>query len=134
MPIELEGLEAFEQSLESRFGREARREITDKALVIGAQVIVEYIKSQMESFADTGASINEITITEPMWIKGNRTVKIYWEGPKDRYRFIHLNERGHYDRSGKWVETKGKGAIDRAMRAGREAYFEAVKTAIGGMI
>lgn len=134
MPIELNGMAEFERNLEQKFGRAARTKMVDDALVIGGNVIIKYIKDQMEDFKDTGASVDEIKLSEPMWIKGQRTVKIHWRGPEDRYRIIHLNEKGHYDRSGKWVETKGKGAIDRAIRAGRAAYFAAIKQYIEGMM
>ncbi|ASE38010.1 hypothetical protein CD039_01645 [Staphylococcus argensis] len=81
----------------------------------------------MRVFEDTGESVRETTISKPMTIGGVRVVKIHWQGPKQRYRIIHLNEFGHFDRSGKWVNTKGKGVIERAMREGREVYFRTVK-------
>ena len=62
-----------------------------------------------------------------MMISVVRTVKIHWRCPKQRHRIIHLNEYGHFDRSGKWVNTAGKGVIERAMREGRETFFQTVK-------
>ncbi|ASN69869.1 hypothetical protein 9F6_50 [uncultured Caudovirales phage] len=88
------------------------------------------IKSNMKTFKDTGESVAETTLSKPMTISGVRTVKIHWRGPKQRYRIIHLNEYGHFDRSGKWVNTAGKGVIERAMREGRETYFQTVKEEI----
>lgn len=81
----------------------------------------------MKTFKDTGESVEETTLSKPMTISGVRTVKIHWRGPKQRYRIIHLNEYGHFDRLGKWVNTAGKGVIENAMREGRETYFRTVK-------
>ncbi|MED3687293.1 hypothetical protein P4534_00340 [Peribacillus butanolivorans] len=65
-------------------------------------------------------------ISEPMWVAGVRTVKVYWRGPKERYRIIHLNEFGTVQNP----NPKGKGSIARAMRNAERAYREAIKQAI----
>jgi len=84
------------------------------------------LKTQFERFRDTGGSIEEITISEPMWVGSVRTVKVHWKGPRGRYRIIHLNEFGTI----KNPNPRGKGAIARAMRSAERAYREAIKQAI----
>lgn len=127
MSVTLRGYKELQDALERKYGRGAMKRVTDFALTKGAQKVVQIIKNNMKSFKDTGESVEETTVSKPMTINGVRTVKIHWRGPKQRYRIIHLNEYGHYDRSGKWVNTRGKGVIENAMREGRETYFRTVK-------
>ncbi|CEF19130.1 Phage protein, HK97 gp10 family [Staphylococcus xylosus] len=130
MTISVKGDKEIIAYLEKKFGKSATKRITDFALTKGGQKVVQIIKRNMGSFKDTGESVSETSLSKPMTIGGVRTVKIHWRGPKQRYRIIHLNEFGHYDRSGKWVNTAGKGVIERAMREGRETYFRTVKEEI----
>ncbi|MGW9920521.1 hypothetical protein [Staphylococcus hominis] len=127
MTIKMKGDKEIIAYLEKNYGKSATKRITDFALTKGGQKVVQIIKNNMKSFKDTGESVEETTVSKPMTINGVRTVKIHWRGPKQRYRIIHLNEYGHYDRSGKWVNTAGKGVIENAMREGRETYFRTVK-------
>lgn len=121
--VEVNGVQELNDRLEARFGKVALQRIVDKALLAGAGVIKRELESSFQSFKDTGASIREITISEPMTLNGIRTVAIYWSGPRERYSIIHLNEFGTI----KNPRPRGKGAIERAMRAGQEAYFNAVQ-------
>lgn len=130
MTISVKGDKEIIAYLEKKFGKSATKRITDFALTKGGQKVVQIIKRDMGSFKDTGESVSETSLSKPMTIGGVRTVKIHWRGPKQRYRIIHLNEFGHYDRSGKWVNTAGKGVIERAMREGRETYFRTMKEEI----
>lgn len=130
MTISVKGDKEIIAYLEKKFGKSATKRITDFALTKGGQKVVQIIKRDMGSFKDTGESVSETSLSKPMTIGGVRTVKVHWRGPKQRYRIIHLNEFGHYNRSGKWVNTAGKGVIERAMREGRETYFRTVKEEI----
>ncbi|MDK7115697.1 HK97-gp10 family putative phage morphogenesis protein [Staphylococcus pettenkoferi] len=127
MTVTVKGDKEIIAYLEKKYGKSATKRITDFALTKGGQKVVQIIKNNIKSFKDTGESVEETTVSKPMTINGVRTVKIHWRGPKQRYRIIHLNEYGHYDRSGKWVNTRGKGVIENAMREGRETYFRTVK-------
>lgn len=127
MTITMKGDKEIIAYLEKNYGKSATKRITDFALNKGGQKVVQIIKNNMKSFKDTGESVEETTVSKPMTINGVRTVKIHWRGPKQRYRIIHLNEYGHFDRSGKWVNTAGKGVIENAMSEGREKYFRTVK-------
>ncbi|MGX0026565.1 hypothetical protein ACUXHP_002030 [Staphylococcus cohnii] len=127
MTVTVKGDKEIIAYLEKKYGKSATKRITDFALTKGGQKVVQIIKNNMKSFKDTGESVEETTVSKPMTINGVRTVKIHWRGPKQRYRIIHLNEYGHFDRAGKWVNTAGKGVIENAMREGRETYFRTVK-------
>lgn len=113
----------LERELMRRLGSQRTQQIVDRALLAGARVFVQELKSQFESFKETGASIDEITISQPITVGGTRTVKIYWRGPKGRYRVIHLNEWGTVNNP----NPEGKGAIARALRNAAEAYRNAIK-------
>ncbi|WP_210131607.1 hypothetical protein [Staphylococcus sp. GDK8D30P] len=127
MTVTVKGDKEIIAYLEKKYGKSATKRITDFALTKGGQKVVQIIKNNMKSFKDTGESVEETKVSKPMTINGVRTVKIHWRGPKQRYRIIHLNEYGHFDRAGKWVNTAGKGVIENAMREGRETYFRTVK-------
>ncbi|MGC4375925.1 hypothetical protein WD019_03135 [Fictibacillus sp. Mic-4] len=126
MSAELRGQKELLAALEKRIGKTAALRITDKGLKRGAQVFVQELKRQFETFKDTGASIAEINVSEPMWVGGVRTIKVYWKGPKKRYAIIHLNEWGTV----KNPNPRGKGAIARAMRNAESAYKNAIIQAI----
>lgn len=128
MSVKVKGLPQLLNNLDRKLGKSAMQRISDKALMDAAKVFVKELKSQFQTFKDTGASINEITISNPMWVNGVRTVKVYWKGPKNRYRIIHLNEWGTV----KNPNPRGKGAIARAMKNAEKAYREAIIRAIKG--
>jgi HK97 gp10 family phage protein len=124
--VNIRGLDNLLKDLEKRLGKERVQTISDAALIDGAKVFVKELKSQFESFKDTGASIDEITISKPMYVGGVRTVKVHWKGPEGRYRIIHLNEWGTV----KNPNPKGKGAIARALRNAENEYRRVIRQAI----
>jgi HK97 gp10 family phage protein len=126
MSVKLTGEKKLLADIEKHIGKLKVQQLSDMALKKGAEVFVRELKSQFESFKDTGASIDEMTISEPMWVNGSRTIKIHWTGPKDRYRIIHLNEFGTV----KNPNPKGKGAIARAMRNAEKEYRDTIKRVI----
>ncbi|MBL3644031.1 hypothetical protein JMN23_16885 [Bacillus sp. RHFB] len=126
MSVKLTGEKKLIADIEKHIGKLKMQQLSDMALKKGAEVFVRELKSQFESFKDTGATIDEMTISEPMWVNGSRTIKIHWSGPKDRYRIIHLNEFGTV----KNPNPKGKGAIARAMRNAEKQYRDTIKRVI----
>lgn len=130
MKAKLRGVKELQNELERRFGKRQMQKITDYALTKGGGVIASIIARDMRSFSDTGKSFKSTTVSKPETVGGVREVKIHWNSnvSGERYRIIHLNEYGHFDRSGKWVNTAGKGVIENAMRKGRETYFATVKS------
>lgn len=130
MRATLRGEKELLQELERRFGKRKMQKITDYALTKGGGVVASIIARDMRSFAETGKSVKSTTVSKPQTIGGVRQVKIHWNDGSvgERYRIIHLNEYGHFDRSGKWVNTSGKGVIENAMRKGKETYFATVKS------
>lgn len=126
MSVSIKGQKKLLADLEQRFGAKHVQRISDMALIKGAQVFKKELENQFQSFRDTGASIDEITISEPMISNGTRMVKIHWKGPKDRYRIIHLNEWGTVNNP----NPKGKGAVARAIRNAEKEYARVIKKAL----
>jgi hypothetical protein len=124
--VKISGESQLLKQLERRFGDLAARRISDEALKAGANVFVQELRRQLATFRDTGATVEEVTISEPMTEAGVRVVKIHWKGPEGRYRIIHLNEWGTV----KNPNPRGKGAIARALKNSEREYRAAVKRAI----
>ena len=122
MSVSISGLRELLAGLEEQFGAQHVQRISDRALSEGAQVFVTELKQQFQSFRDTGASIEEITVSEPHTVNGYRTVVIHWKGPKNRYGIIHINEWG----SVKNPNPRGKGAIARALRNAEREYRKTI--------
>lgn len=123
MSVKVSGMAKVEAELRKKLGKEAMNRISDKALVRASEVFIKELKSQMQVFRDTGATIDEITTSKPYTLNGVRNITVYWSGPKERYRIIHLNEFG----SVKNPNPRGKGAIARALQASGKAYRQAIE-------
>lgn len=121
--IEVYGIEELIDQLNDRFGKDRLQKVVDKALLAGAEVIKKELVANFRTFKDKGYSVEEITLSEPLTLNGIRTVVIHWSGPHNRYNILHLNEYGTI----KNPNPRGKGAIERALRSGQEAYFQAVE-------
>ena len=126
LKVSIDGEDALNRELDRRFGKDALQAMEDRALNNGAKVIKKELEKNFESFADTGASKDEITIGKPMTLNGKRTILIYWSGPKKRHTIIHLNEFGTI----KNPNPSGKGAIERALRQGLAEYRRTIRQEI----
>lgn len=130
MSVEIRGITELQRELERRLSGERMRIILDEALESGAKAFKYYLDRELATFSGvpgtTGATLKEVTLSKPYDLFGVRTVTVYWKGPSERYRIIHLNEFGTI----KNPKPKGKGAIARAVLNAEKAYREAVKKAI----
>ncbi|MGH2319394.1 hypothetical protein ACRC6Q_16765 [Planococcus sp. SE5232] len=126
MSVEVRGISEMLADLESRLGPEAVGRISDAALIEASLVFKESLTAQLSLFKDTGATIDELTFSEPKLVDGVRTITVYWKGPKRRYAVIHLNEFGTV----KNPNPNGKGAIARALQQSERSYKQAIRNAI----
>ena len=126
MGVKIKGQKKLIQKLEEKFGEQAARRMSDEALKAGAPVFKKELDTQLETFRDTGGTIEDVTISEPTDVAGVRVLKIHWTGPHGRYRIVHLNEWGTV----KNPNPRGKGAIARALKNSQRDYRAAVKRAI----
>lgn len=123
MAVTITGMKKLQAELEARYGQAKMQEISDRALLKGAEVIKKDLEQNFESFRDTGASIDEITISAPKAGPNGRRRDIHWVGPKDRYRLIHINEWGTI----KNPSPAGKGKVAASLESGKKAYRKAIK-------
>lgn len=119
----------IEAYLTNRFGEKKMLKIYDEALKKAGEHVYKAVKNNIKYFRDTGAEYAEVKMTKPYWESGGglRTIRLYWEGPDNRYAVVHLNEKGFYARNGKFVRPKGMGAIDKALRSSRKIFFDTYK-------
>ncbi|BAW91094.1 hypothetical protein [Staphylococcus capitis] len=128
MSVEIKGVSEVLKQIERRYGREAMREKSDKALNEASDYFLNTLKKEFESFKDTRASIDEMTKTKP-YSKGSiydRAILIEWVGPMNRKNIIHLNEHG-YTRNGKKYTPRGFAVIAKALQASQYRYREIIK-------
>lgn len=126
MSVKVTGNSRLQAELETRFGKKAMEKIVDDALLAGAKVFEKELANNFESFRDTGASVNEIKISEPIPTPSGRSRKIHWKGPDGRYRIIHINEWG----SVKNPNPRGKGKVAISLQNGKKEYRKVLKKSI----
>lgn len=126
MSVESTGFEQMMRDIEKRLGPDAMIDTAEKAILPGAKIVHGNMSQAMENFKDTGASKEEMKISKIQVQGKDIFVRIYWQGPKNRYRIIHLNEHG-YTRNGKSYTPRGFGQIAKAMRASKKPYLSTVQ-------
>lgn len=132
MAVRIYGVDRLLRELEQKFGQKRISEIVDSALEKGALIFGMELRRQIKTFSDgtgwsKGYSLEEITISPPNAnSRGTRSVIVYWRGPHNRYRIIHLNEWGTIRNP----NPRGKGKIAKAMELSRRAYGKAVRDEI----
>lgn len=129
MSVKITGMEQMMNEI-SRRVKQVSKENAGAAVQSGASIVHQQMQKNFELFADTGASRDEMKISEVRTEGGNIKVFIYWEGLRERYRIIHLNEKG-YTRNGKRYMPRGVGAIARALRSSEAVYFQRVRRKLG---
>lgn len=129
MSVKVTGVEQMLAEIRRRVKQVSDKDAAD-AVKDGASIVHEHMQTNFKAFADTGASKDEMKISEVRTESGKMKVFIYWEGPRHRYRLIHLNEKG-YTRNGKRYMPRGVGAIARALRSSEEVYFHRVRRKLG---
>lgn len=126
--IQVKGANELIEELDKRFGKENMDRISDNGLKQAAKVFVDYVNRSIGTGGKyaKGWTVEDTTISEPFYIGEVKTIKVHWNGPKGRYRIIHLNEWGTV----KNPNPPRKGAIARALREAESAYREAIKKAV----
>ena len=128
--VKLEGLKQFEQELNMLFSPERVQRIVDKALVAGGRKMVHMIKQEQVKYRETGSTVSEATLSDPMTVAGKRIVKVHWRGPKNRYAVVHLQEQGFHNRDGTYNNPDSKGSLQRTVIEGERVYAETVRDEI----
>lgn len=126
MGVKVTGQKKLMQKLEEKLGERAVKQMSDEALKAGAPVFKRELITQLETFRDTGGTIEDVTLADPTDVSGVRVLKIHWSGPHGRYRVVHLNEWGTV----KNPNPRGKGAIARSLKNSQKEYRAAIKRSL----
>lgn len=97
MPVEVKGDQELIRDLESRFGQQAMAKLSETGLKRAAQMFADTLRRNMTAVDGqyrTGATEDEIVVQGPVMRRGEWIYVIAWRGPDDRYRLIHINEKG----------------------------------------
>ncbi|WP_239255420.1 HK97 gp10 family phage protein [Listeria ilorinensis] len=129
MPVTFTGTDDIIREMEKRYSPAKVKKAARTALIEGAEVVEKAMQASFNSFADTGASRDEIVFSLPRSIGGVLRIRLGWRGPKDRWRLIHLNENG-YTRDGRRVTPRGYGTIRRTVAAVSPAFIAAVQESL----
>lgn len=129
MTVKIKGVQQMMNEIRSRVEQVSKKDAVE-AMKDGSTVVYDKMQSNFELFKDTGASKDEMKVSEARTVGGKLIIYIYWQGPRQRYRLIHLNEKG-YTRKGKRYMPRGVGAIARALRSSEEVYFQRVRRKLG---
>lgn len=130
MAVRIYGVTRLVKELDSKFGKRRMNAIVSDALDKASLVMGMEIQRQLKTFKDTGATMNEMTIRPPRDDRKGQSAIIHWQGPKSRYRIIHLNEWGHFTRDGRFRKPAGFGKIAKALQNGKKQYSAVLRDEI----
>ena len=123
--VEFQGVTETIQALEKKLGTNKIRKVTRDAIDEGASDVEEQLKWALLTFKDTGATVDEVVRSLASYKNYNAEAEIGWNGPKQRYRLIHLNEWG-YTRNGRQIKPRGFGVITKSLKSSEKIYLNAV--------
>ncbi|MBX9039076.1 hypothetical protein HCH05_18705 [Enterococcus raffinosus] len=123
--VQFQGVTETIQALEKKLGTKKIRKVTRDAIDEGASDVEEQLKWALLTFKDTGATVDEVVRSLASYKNYNAEAEIGWNGPKQRYRLIHLNEWG-YTRNGRQIKPRGFGVITKSLKSSEKIYLNAV--------
>lgn len=123
--VQFQGVTETIQALEKKLGTKKIRKVTREAIDEGASDVEEQLKWALLTFKDTGATVDEVVRSLASYKNYNAEAEIGWNGPKQRYRLIHLNEWG-YTRNGRQIKPRGFGVITKSLKSSEKIYLNAV--------
>lgn len=126
---EIEGVKETINALEKKFGKTQVRKFTRKAVNLGTAKVKKNLEKDVEVFRDTGATVDEIVQQNARIVNDNAEAALGWNGPKERYREIHLSEFG-YTKNGRQIRPRGFGVITKSIKRSEKDYFETVATEV----
>jgi hypothetical protein len=125
MSVKIKGMDAIQRELGKKLGISKMNKITTAAIKKGGEHMQKEMKVAFNEWADTGASRDEIVISNPRYSQGVKRIKLGWQGSKGRWRLIHLNEFG-YTKMGRKMTPAGIGTLRRVVKEQEQAYQKIV--------
>lgn len=129
--IKVTGVEKMLRELDAKLGPDRMDSLAEKTVKDAAPIVEKAIREQLETFQDTGATVEEFTASVPRKDgKGAWRVTLHWEGPHQRGKIAHLNEWGTV----KNPRPRGKGKIAVGLKISKDPYRRKVRRELkGGM-
>lgn len=116
-------------AIDKELGEMKSGQIQNKALNKGSELVADNLKNTLGKFVGTGYSKghtrDEIVVQKARKTNDGRSSSIGWNGPKERYRLIHLNEFG-YTRKGKKYRPRMQGTVTQTVAQSESRYYDAV--------
>lgn len=125
MGVDLNGFEELDKTLKRKYSSKAINEAERRAIKAGGHMLRNKIESGLLAIGDTGILARGTTLKEPEIIGGEVVGRLHWKG--SHASLAHLNEKGHYDKAGKWVKPTGMGKVSQTLMLNREDYFKLIK-------
>lgn len=128
--FEMHGIDEVIKALDEQFSERRSSSIQNKAVNEAAEIFKEGLAEAISVYSDTGATVGETTRSRSSIKAGGvRTARVGWNGPKQRYKLIHLNEFG-YVRWGKRYNPRGMGVIRAYIDKSQNIYMENIRTGL----
>lgn len=124
--FDIKGIEELQKAITEKYSGAKSVRIINSAVCEGTEFFAEELRSGVGAFRDKGHEQAEIVTTKPRKTADGRIAKIGWNGPKNRYAIVHLNEFG-YTRKGRQYSPRGFGVIEKLVRSEQDDYFKAVE-------
>lgn len=125
--VKIKGNRDFQKRLEKQLGSKKMKAITRKAINQGAESVKSKVKEDIAPFKDTGATYDEVVLQNARQVGGDIRADLGWNGPKERWRLIHLEEWG-YQRNGRQIKPRTFGAIDKSLKSSEQRYLSIVES------
>lgn len=128
--FEMRGIDEVIKALDEQFSERRSSSIQNKAVNEAAEIFKDGLAETISVYSDTGETVGETTRSRSSIKAGGvRTARVGWNGPKQRYKLIHLNEFG-YVRWGKRYNPRGMGVIRAYIDKSQNVYIENIRNGL----
>lgn len=133
--FEIRGVDEVIKALDDQFSERRSTRIQNQAINEATESFREGLEKAVSVYSDgsgssTGATASETTSSRASKkASGVRTSRVGWNGPKQRYKLIHLNEFG-YVRWGKKYNPRGSGVIRAYIDKAQNVYIKDIRTGL----
>lgn len=121
MSVEIKGMDEVLNKLSEKLSDRALSRAENAALKPAGELVEKEVKGAVSAFADTGAETDEVVVGKAHKVAGENIIRVGWNGPKNRYAIVHLNEFG-YTRGGKHFTPRGFGVLQKTYDAVKPQY------------
>lgn len=125
----IKGIEQLEKAIKEKYEGAAAKRIQRQTVADASELVVEKLRGNYEKINgkySKGYTATEVMSGNPTTKNDLASVKIGWNGSKDRWRLIHLEEWG-YVRSGKQYKPPSYKSIEKTLKEVEQPYAEEIR-------